>query len=94
MVTQEEINEKIKKIKPFFEQLTFFFLFLIMFISYDVYFVVSPMAKYTLTVFFMGWSISLIIQELYLYGILKPIILGKRWEIFVQNSFRRKKKGI
>lgn len=87
----EELKEKIKKIKPFFEQLTFFFIFLILFISYDVYFSTPSIIKYTLTVFFMGWSLSLIIQEAYLYGIIKPFILGKRWEIFVEKSFRKKK---
>lgn len=92
MTNQEEKLEKIKKIKPFFEQLSFFFLFLIIFISYDVYFSVSPIVKYTVTVFFMGWALSLIVQELYVYGILKPVLLGKRWEIYVQNSFKRKKK--
>ncbi len=92
MANQEEQIEKIKKVKPFFEQLTFFFLFLIIFISYDVYFTLSPITKYTLTVFFMGWSISLIIQELYVFDILKPVLLGKRWELFVRNSFKRKKK--
>jgi len=88
----ETLDEKIKRIRPFFEQLTFFFLFLILFIIYDTIIHTTPIIKYTITVFFMGWSISLIIQELYLYGVLKPILLGKRWEIFVQNSFRRKKK--
>jgi len=90
MKTQEEIENNIKKIKPFFEQLTLFFMFLIGFIIIDVLNGTPPVAKYTITVLFTGWSISLIIQELYLYNIFKPIILGKTWEKLARKSFKKK----
>ena len=86
----DDINEKIKKIKPFFEQLTLFFIFLMCFIIIDVLNGTPPLAKYTITVLFTGWSISLIIQELYLYNIFKPILLGKTWEKLAKRSFKKK----
>jgi hypothetical protein len=92
IIASETTDEKIKRIRPFFEQLTFFFLFLILFIIYDTTIHTIPIVKYTVTVFFMGWSISLIIQELYVYKVFKPIILGKRWETFVKNSTKSKNK--
>lgn len=88
----ETLDEKIKRIRPFFEQLTFFFLFLILFIIYDTIIHTTPIIKYTITVFFMGWSISLIIQELYVYKVFKPVLLGKRWEVFARNSFKRRRE--
>lgn len=87
---EKTIEHKIKKIKPFFEQLTFFFLFLIVFIVLDTINGTPPIAKYTITVLFTGWSISLIIQELYLYNIFKPIILGKTWEKLAKRNLKKK----
>jgi hypothetical protein len=86
----DTIENKIEKIKPFFEQLTFFFLFLIVFIVLDILNGTPPIAKYTITVLFTGWSISLIIQELYLYNIFKPIILGKTWEKLAKRNLKKK----
>lgn len=83
------LDLKIKNIKPFFEQLTWFFFFLICFIIFDTLKGTTPIAKYTITVFFMGWSLSLIIQELYLFQILKPILLGKHWEKLARKNFKK-----
>lgn len=90
MKSQEDIEIKIKRVKPFFEQLTLFFLLLIGFIILDTLLHTPPLAKYTITVLLTGWSISLIIQELYIYNIFKPIILGKRWDELARRSFKKK----
>lgn len=87
---EKDYQEKIKKIKPFFEQLAFFFVFLIVFIIVDTLNGTPPIAKYTITVLFTGWAISLIIQELYLYNIFKPILLGKTWDKLAKRSFKKK----
>ena len=87
--TTEDIQEKIKRIKPFYEQLTFFFLFLFLFVLFTLIFQISTVIKYTMVVVFMAWSISLIIQELYTYKVFKPVLLGKRWDQFVSSKINK-----
>jgi len=92
MTPEDEIIEKrIQELKPFYEQLFFFFVILLLFIILDVIFHVPALQKYTITVLLTGWSISLILQELYIYKILKSKLLGKRWEDMVRRSLNKKK---
>lgn len=85
------LEQDIKKIKPFFEQLTWFFILLISFIIIDFLKVIPTITRYTIIVLLTGSSISLIIQELYLYNIFKPILLGKNWEKLAKRSKMKKK---
>ncbi len=85
----ESIDEKIERLRPFFEQVAFFFLLLLCFITYDLLTAVPSIPKYTITVLFTGWSISLIIQELYVYKVFRPVLLGKRWGKLAKRRFMR-----
>jgi hypothetical protein len=83
--TKKDIEEKIKKIKPFFEQLTFFFIGLIWFIVVDSLVVLNTIFRYTVLVLFTGWAFSLLLQEAYIYNVFRPIILNKKWEKLVKK---------
>lgn len=82
----KDIEEKIKKIKPFFEQLTFFFIALIWFIVVDCVFKINITIRYTILVLFTGWAFSLLLQEAYIYNIFRPVLLNKRWEQFIKKQ--------
>ncbi|MFA5745351.1 MAG: 2TM domain-containing protein [archaeon] len=92
MTPEEEIIEKrILELKPFYEQLFLFFVILLLFIILNIIFQVPTFQKYTITVLLTGWSISLILQELFIYKIFKPTLLGKRWEDMVRRSLNKRK---
>lgn len=83
--TKKDLEEKIKKIKPFFEQVAIFFICLILFIAVDYLVVFNMLFRYTVLVLFTGWAFSLLLQEAYLYNIFRPVLLNKRWERLVRR---------